>query len=342
MTKNNRFDRRTVVASGLALSVLPATRALAADANEIKLFDSHLHLVSNDVKRYPLVVRPAGYVSPSAMPAGSPPEPGATVNARRPKFVPTTETQLGWMDAAGVEMAAAVQRTGSYGFDNSYILDSATAHPTRFRAVVVLDGEDAATPEKLRDLSKTRGIAGLRLAGGVKNPAFPWLKSEAALKTWAAADALGIAMNLLYAPKHFDEPALNAITELAQKFPRTPIVVDHMGWAKAEGPPRYGFADTPPAFLRQQNIHLKFTTSFLNILEEAKLPSKEYLRNAVDVLGADRIMWGSDMGTSGGTYAEMVQRVRDATLSLNAAEQRKVLRETGLKVFASKKSGKTD
>ncbi|HWA21120.1 MAG TPA: amidohydrolase family protein [Caulobacterales bacterium] len=332
----NRFDRRTVMASGLALSVLPATRAVAADANEIKLFDSHLHLVSNDVKRYPLVVRAPGQVSAGALPPGSPPEPGDSINKRKTKYVPTTETQLGWMDGTGVEMAAAVQRTGSYGFDNSYILDSVAAHPTRFRAVVVLDGEDAATPEKLRAMSKAHGIAGLRLTGGVKNPAFPWMKSDAAIKTWAALDALGIAMNLLYAPKHYDEPALNAITEMAQKFPRVPIAIDHMGWAKAEAAPRYGFADTPAAFLRQPNIHLKFTTATLNILEEAKIPAKDYLRNAVSVLGEDRIMWGSDMGTSGGTYAEMAQRMRDATASLTAAQQRKVLRENGLRVFGSK------
>jgi hypothetical protein len=39
------------------------------------------------------------------------------------------------------------------------------------------------------------------------------------------------------------------------------------------------------------------------------------------------------MGTSSGTYAEMVLRARQATASLTAAEQRLVLRETGRSVF---------
>jgi hypothetical protein len=44
-------------------------------------------------------------------------------------------------------------------------------------------------------------------------------------------------------------------------------------------------------------------------------------------------MWGSDIGTSSGTYKEMVQRAFDASATLNDAERRKVLHDTGRGVF---------
>ena len=72
---------------------------------------------------------------------------------------------MSWMDEAGVEMAAAVQHNGHYGYDNSYTLDCAQAHPTRFRAVVVLDAEDPHTPAQLRELVAKRHIRACALRG---------------------------------------------------------------------------------------------------------------------------------------------------------------------------------
>ena len=46
-------------------------------------------------------------------------------------------------------------------------------------------------------------------------------------------------------------------------------------------------------------------------------------------------MWGSDIGTSSGTYAEMVERGLAAATLLDEGERRKVLHDTGRRVFAS-------
>ena len=63
------------------------------------------------------------------------------------------------------------------------------------------------------------------------------------------------------------------------------------------------------------------------------LPPEEVLRRAVDFYGADKVMWGSDIGTSSGTYKEMVQRAKDAAALLAAAERRAVLHDTGRRIF---------
>ncbi|MBX6319967.1 amidohydrolase family protein, partial [Pigmentiphaga sp.] len=57
------------------------------------------------------------------------------------------------------------------------------------------------------------------------------------------------------------------------------------------------------------------------------------LRRAVDMFGADHIMWGSDIGTSSGTYKEMVQRMIDASVLLTEEEKRAVWHDTGKRVF---------
>ena len=57
-------------------------------------------------------------------------------------------------------------------------------------------------------------------------------------------------------------------------------------------------------------------------------------RRAVDLFGADRVMWGSDIGTSSGTYKDMVQRMIAASDLLTPEEQRKVWHDTGRRVFA--------
>jgi predicted TIM-barrel fold metal-dependent hydrolase len=330
VTRTLRLDRRQTLASGLAAALGAATPAWADDARSFKMFDGHLHLVSDDLVRYPrTTIAPPGAIGP-----GGPPAPGASVQVGQPRLTPTAEQALKWMDEAGVEVAAAVQRRSSYALDNSYILDSAQAHPDRFWSVVVLEAADAATPGVIRDLAKTREIAGLRITGTrERDGSYPWLNSEAALATWAAMDALGLTMDLIYAPQQFSPEALTAILGVARKFPRVRIVIDHVGWSRIEGAPGYGIGDQPAGLVSQPNVHFKFTTGNLNILLEAKISASGFLRHAVDRLGAGRVLWGSDMGSSHGTYADMVSRAWAAAALLTPAEQRAVFRDTGRAAF---------
>ena len=327
-------DWREALASGLALTVLavaPATPVTAASLNEIKLFDGHLHLVSEDLQRYP---RASGPPPDGAAPPGSGPAPGSSIEVGKPRLMSPVEQVLGWMDEASVDTAAAIQRVSSYGLDNSYVLDSAAAHPDRFCSVVVLNARDAATPSRIGELAKAHKIAGLRLTGGKDaSGRYPWMESDEALKTWEALDANGLVMDLGFSPQIFTLEALEATLRMARMFPRVNIVLDHMGRPKTEGAPGYGFSDYPAGLSSQRNVFFKFTTQNLYVLEEANIPATDFVHNIVHRFGAGRILWGSNMGTSAGTYAEMAQRARLATASLTVAQQRLVLRETGRAVF---------
>jgi predicted TIM-barrel fold metal-dependent hydrolase len=71
-------------------------------------------------------------------------------------------------------------------------------------------------------------------------------------------------------------------------------------------------------------------------IRDAGASSKSVLRRMVDLYGADRVMWGSDIGTSAGAYHEMVTRALDACALLTDTERRAVMYETGRRVFAAR------
>jgi predicted TIM-barrel fold metal-dependent hydrolase len=51
------------------------------------------------------------------------------------------------------------------------------------------------------------------------------------------------------------------------------------------------------------------------------------------MFGADKVMWGSDIGTSAGTYKEMIRRAIESTALLNDVERRKILHDTGRRLL---------
>jgi predicted TIM-barrel fold metal-dependent hydrolase len=71
----------------------------------------------------------------------------------------------------------------------------------------------------------------------------------------------------------------------------------------------------------------------MDIIREQGVAPEAVLRRTVDFYGADKVMWGSDIGTSSGTYKEMVKRAVDSTALLDERERREVLHDTGLRIF---------
>ena len=87
-----------------------------------RLLDTHAHLIADDWDTY----RALPFTPDLPVP-------------ERPPFTVTAEALLALMDAHGVDHACLVQRGHVYGYDNSYILDSARKYPARLHPVVILD-----------------------------------------------------------------------------------------------------------------------------------------------------------------------------------------------------------
>lgn len=300
------------------------------------LFDAHAHLVAHDQVRYPR--------NPMKRAADAPPRlpgvigfPGGHHGPNPIHEVPDVEPMLRWMREENVDGAVAVQKRMVYRYDNSYILDSADAHPDTFAAVVILDAENPATPDTVRRWIRDHGLVGLRLFGGRQpDGSMPWLDSPQALKSWEAINEAGLVMELEVLANGGGGPSIPAILALAERFPNAQVVLDHLLEPEMDEGEHFGLDERYERFAGRKQISFKFTSINLDTCREMGIPANQLLRRAVDLFGARQIMWGSDIGTSSGTYKDMVQRMIAASDLLSPDEQRAVWHDTGRRVFAKR------
>jgi L-fuconolactonase len=319
------LQRRQLLISAIAISVIGLSGCQTTrSAEAVSLYDTHSHFFSSDEARYPLNT------------TGSP-EGAENLRARILSNPSTPENILRLWGENNVKGGVGVQYNSAYKTDNSYTLDSSDAHPDKIAAVIILDARKPETPEKLRELVEKRGVTGLRLTGYPdKDGSYPWMEAPEAQATWAEANQLGLAMVLMYLPTKPSPEALRRIEVLAKKYPRVKVVMDHIGWPATEAGPAYGISPELVSLARLPNVYFKLTSINFEHLDEAKLDSAPFVRRAVDVFGADHMMWGSDYGNTKGTFPDMVSHALAATALLTPRERRQVLHDTGEKIFARK------
>lgn len=305
----------------------------ANNASRPLLFDSHAHLVADDQTRYPRNPMQRAADAPYRHP-GVIGNPGGKHGPNPINEVPDALRMLRWMEEENVDGIVAVQKRMIYRYDNSYILDSSDKYPDLFSAVVILDAEDDGTPALVRQCIQKNGLAGVRLFGGRRpDGSMPWLNSPKALKTWDVAQEFGLVMDLEVLSQGGGGPSIPAIIELARKYPDIRIVLDHLLEPEMEEGEHFGLDERYQTLSSEKNIFFKFTSINLDICREENIPAEKVLRRAVDMFGADHLMWGSDIGTSSGTYKDMVQRFLDSAVLLAPHEKIAVFHDTGKRVF---------
>lgn len=311
-----------------------------SDSSRLPLFDAHAHLVADDQVAYPRNPMQRAANAPPRLP-GVIGTPGGHHGPNPINEVPDVSRMLVWMRQENVDGAVAVQKRMIYRYDNSYILDSSDKHPEIFSAVVILDAEDPGTAPLVRRYIEEHGLAGVRLFGGRQpDGSMPWLNSPMALKTWEVANEYGLVMNLEVLSVGGGGPSIPALIELAEKYPRVHIALDHLLEPEMEEGDHFGLDERYEKLVPYQSISFKWTSINLDICREEGIPAEKVLRRAVDLYGADRLMWGSDIGTSSGTYKDMVQRALDSAVLLSEQEKRALFHDTGRRVFKKGGSGR--
>ncbi|MGC3982344.1 MAG: amidohydrolase family protein [Steroidobacteraceae bacterium] len=320
------FKRRDALKAIAALCAAPALSDAAdnvAKGQAFKLFDSHAHLISPDRIKYPaksLVnepVRESAFINPI-----------------------TVERLIEAMDANGVAQACAVQRARIYGYDNRYITDSVRRYPKRLRAIVVVDATSDATPKRMREYVSREGVFGIRLMSNREDGALDWLDSAQSLEVWRAAKELRIPVVIEFYQANVID-GFTRLLKLLERIPDVPVVLDHLGFPPPEGAPNYGLSDAWQPLREHPSIYFKYSTinaegvpaAGTKGLVDRGIDPAAFVRHAVDLYGADRVMWGSDIGQSNGTYAELVQLGKAMAARLSIGEQRKVLHDTAARVF---------
>lgn len=323
------INRRLLLKTGAALLTgvcLGRTEVVSA-LNRFWLYDSHCHLISADEERYPRTAVNLA-VDPSKPMPRLPGTHFGQINVD-----PTLADVLKWMGENEVDGGVAVQKKSTYGYDNRFTLEASDLVSEKFIAVVVVDATNAGSGQEIQRYAREHHLAGIRLSGMQGNKAsYDWLTGDNALKTWAVANELELSVDLMAVLPGYDANTIENYHQLAQRFPKTRVVLNHLAWPSL-GDKKYGINDGLKRLADLANVYFKFTTINLNMLDEAEVSSGDFLRTAVSSLGADRLMWGSDIGNSPGTYSEMVAKILAASSGLSDAARHNLLSTTARSVY---------
>jgi predicted TIM-barrel fold metal-dependent hydrolase len=191
------------------------------------------------------------------------------------------------MQETGVDRAILVS-SNVYGFDPSYALAAAKAHPDRFRAVARLDPNNPHFD--VSAWAKRPEAAGLRVlamdeaqARAIIEGAFSGLLAEAEKHTVPVC---------IYVPT-----GLEAVGRVAAAFPGLTLVVDHLGLPRPDPRNPDPFATLPEllTLARFPNVMMKLTN--LPCHSREAFPFKDVapvLDRFVAAFGYERLLWGTD------------------------------------------------
>ncbi|MFC6086920.1 amidohydrolase family protein [Sphaerisporangium aureirubrum] len=281
------------------------------------LIDAHAHLTTND---------PAYPFDP----------PGGTVPEQARRDPMTAERLLAEMDAHGLTAAVAVQRAHVFGFDNSYVVDSAARHPSRLAAMCVIDGHAPDAEAVVRHWAE-RGAAAIRLTapGGTRHggpSGTDWFTGPAARRVWHQATNLGLSMCLHLYRWNRDE-CLRALPAVLRDFPGTPVVLDHIAGVETDRPTPYPGAPGLLALTDLEQVHIKVTTlNHARHLSTGTSPAT-VVSWLVSHFGAARVLWGSDVTQTPMSYPDMVRLGRASVTGLNPADAAMVLSGTAAHLY---------
>lgn len=266
------------------------------------MIDSHVHIASHDVERYPL------------QPLGG----GGTKWWQNPV---SAEDLLAEMDRTDVDRAVIVHAFGAYSFDCRYTVDGAKVDPRRLSAVVAVDASAPDGAGAVAALAADPIVTGVRLFAARPEDA-DWLGDSSSFAVWDACAAAGVNVVLVALSGQLGkvEPALRAKPDVV-------TVIDHCGMPDLvdglipEDNAVFRFVDLP-------NVHMKVSTPLL------AAGGRTLMEQVVAVFGAERVVWGSDYPqTREPDYPGMVALARDATAGLSSSDREAVLEATAARLW---------
>ena len=271
--------------------------------------DAHVHVWTPDTERFPLASK------------------YSIADMQPPSFTPEELWPLA--ELSGVGRVVLIQMS-FYGFDNAYMLDAMKRFPGKFSGVAVID-ENAAKPEEtMRALAK-QGVRGFRINPG-KQSVSVWLGSPGMAAMWKCGEEENLAMCPLISPE-----ALPTLERMCEKFPKTPVVIDHFARIGVDGLIRDSDVDQLGRLAKFERTHVK--TSAFYALGRKKAPYLDLasmIHRLRDAYGAERLMWASDCPyqiQKRHTYSSSVELIRDRLDFLSESDKEWMLRKTAEKVF---------
>lgn len=280
-----------------------------SNANDAGAIDAHVHVWTPDTVKYPLA---AGFRREEMAP---------------PSFTP--EQLFAQARPCGVSRVVLVQMS-FYGFDNSYMLDCIRTFPGVFSGIAVIDDSAADPAAEMRRLKKL-GVRGFRIYPR-DLPPDRWLDAAGMAKMWQCGAEEKLAMCCLVNPNE-----LPAINRMCEKYPGTPVVVDHCGRLGMKGEIREEDLAQLCRLARHKQAYVKVSAFYA--LGKKVAPYTDLgpmIRRLRDAFGAERLMWATDCPyqvQGEHNYRDSIELVRSRLDFLTPDDRQWMLRGTAERVF---------
>ncbi len=218
------------------------------------------------------------------------------------------ETLINLMDEAGVDRAVLLQG-GNYGFHNDYMAESAAKYPDRLTAVGAIDPYVLYAEDIFDNLVSRYNFKALKFEISSE-----WglssihkdlkLTDESFARLFEKANEIGLTVTLdmgTMAMRSFDFEGFRAVTE---KYKNILFVMAHCFFPNNDGKNnlRLEFAKC----LTGDNVVMDFAN--VDLIAQA-----EYFKNLKNIIGAERMMWGTDIPgvLCRRSYRELIEIVAD-------------------------------
>lgn len=276
-----------------------------------QIIDIHPHIIAPDTDRYPY--NPLGGIR-------------SDWSAERPFPIQQYVTE---MEDAGVSGAAMVQSATTYGYDNSYVADSAAEFPSKIVGVYTVD---VGAPDAVAtiDAWRKRGMAGLRLfgAGSTVQSDGRWMIASETYPVWDHMADIDMPVCI-----QTTKIGLPVVEEILERYPEVNIILDHLGRPDLTDGAPYNNAAPLWKLARFGNLYLKVTPRTFDLSEKAPATPNSFFPKLVSEYGASRLAWGSNFPANTGTLKDLVDQGHRCFATLSSEDRRAVWSGTALKLY---------
>lgn len=270
--------------------------------------DAHAHVWTADVEHYPLA-------------------PGFTLGDMVPGSF-TADRLLQISGGCGVGRTVLIQMS-FYGFDNTYLLDCLSGYPGVFSGVAQVDEHAAPAAEmvRLREL----GVRGVRIRPPRQGDE-KWLDGPGMQAMWECGAEHSMALCPL-----IDAIDLPAVDRMCQKFPRTPVVIDHCARIGGDGQIRDDHLNALCRLAAHKQTRVKLSAFYY--LGRKQPPYEDLIpmiRRLCDAFGPERLMWATDCPYQvepPHTYEASLDLIRLSCSFLSESDRQWILGRTAESVF---------
>ncbi len=274
----------------------------------MEYIDAHVHVWTNDFDRYPLC----------------PPFQESDMNPKT--FYP--EELLAHAEPSGVNRIVLIQMS-YYQFDNTYMLDVMEAYPGVFSGTAIVDWGAERSDETMLELAE-RGVRAFRIYP-TDTPIESWLDGPGFERMFAT----GAAHNLAICPL-INPDALPALSVQCERFPETPVIIDHFARIGADQPICEEHIDQLCAMAQHPKVMVK-VSAFYALGEKAPTYDdlEPMIHRVYKAFGSERLMWASDcpFQVVDHTYEDSIALIRDRLDFLSDSDKDQILRKTAEDFF---------